>query len=552
MIHPAHVETPNHRPVPSRRVEWTSDAWMARIHSSARGASRKGESHRIASHRIASHRIAPTLGRHSRPRPRLESDDVEEERRNSDLAFIHSFMWTPEEDDRLRALIERHGARRWKDLAEKLGNKTAKQCRRRYTGHLTTALKEHEWTAAEDDALLRAHEALGNKWTAIAKTVGGRTDNGAKNRFKALMQKMNASKRGKKRGTSTTSPSAGAGTPTRGRRRGGTRTRESVEEGAQDEEDDGDGRRGKRRVASATRGRRGGAAKRAKPAPASPPSPSKTRASLDELAARQNGANGISPTLFVSSPTNSVSAFDRTAAWRPALTVNASSREHSAAGASGGAPTSPGAFARCYSVGKTLSLSCAELELLKEVQEMIIPHGMSQSHGGARSNASAFVRFPNGAGEPSQGTADAQHVMNWLLSATPGAADASQGGSKKTGARGASSRDDGGSIKVSLVPNEDGSDAVERGATLKHFLSRKAESLTPKFGANGSGRLTSVPSFTQSELNLLLNALGSTPSAANTPRARAADASTTNPFKDSTRTETPRRASTRRTRASPA
>ena len=373
------------------------------------------------------------------------------------MAFIHSFMWTPEEDDRLRALIERHGARRWKDLAQKLGNKTAKQCRRRYTGHLTTALKEHEWTAEEDEALLRAHEELGNKWTAIAKTVGGRTDNGAKNRFKALMQKMNASKRGKKRGTPTTSPraGAGAGTPTRGRRRVGTRTRESVEEGAHDVGDDGDGRRGKRRVASATRGRRGGAAKRAKTTPTSPASPSKMRASLDELAARQNGANGISPTLFVSSPTNSVSAFDRTAAWRPVLTVNASSREHSAAGASGDAPTSPGAFARCYSVGKTLSLSCAELELLKEVQEMIIPHGMSQSHGGARSNASAFVRFPNGAGELSQGTADAQHVMNWLLSATPGAADAPQDGSKKTGARGASSRDDGGSIKVSLVPNEE-------------------------------------------------------------------------------------------------
>ena len=521
---------------------------------------------RRASNRIASNRIESPLGRRSststsnptrpRPRPRRHSfvEDAPRIRRGEVERAFRRIMWTPEEDDRLRALIERHGARRWKDLAQKLGNKTAKQCRRRYTGHLTTALKEHEWTAEEDEALLRAHEELGNKWTAIAKTVGGRTDNGAKNRFKALMQKMNASKRGKKRGTPTTSPraGAGAGTPTRGRRRVGTRTRESVEEGARDVGDDGDGRRGKRRVASTTRARRGGAAKRAKTTPTSPASPSKMRASLDELAARQNGANGISPTLFVSSPTNSVSAFDRTAAWRPVLTVNASSREHSAAGASGDAPTSPGAFARCYSVGKTLSLSCAELELLKEVQEMIIPHGMSQSHGGARSNASAFVRFPNGAGELSQGTADAQHVMNWLLSATPGAADAPQDGSKKTGARGASSRDDGGSIKVSLVPNEDGSDAVERGATLKHFLSRKAESLTPKFGANGSGRLTSVPSFTQSELNLLLNALGSTPSAANTPRARAADASTTNPFKDSTRTETPRRASTRRTRASPA
>ena len=556
------------RPVPSRPVVVVVVECASSAHSSARDASRESAP-RERAHRIASNRIESPLGRRSslpssnsnsnsnstRIRRHLDAirpvdDDVE--RRG--IPTHASIMWTPEEDDRLRALIERHGARRWKDLAQKLGNKTAKQCRRRYTGHLTTALKEHEWTAEEDEALLRAHEELGNKWTAIAKTVGGRTDNGAKNRFKALMQKMNASKRGKKRGTPTTSPraGAGAGTPTRGRRRVGTRTRESVEDGARDVGDDGDGRRGKRRVASTTRARRGGAAKRAKTTPTSPASPSKMRASLDELAARQNGANGISPTLFVSSPTNSVSAFDRTAAWRPVLTVNASSREHSAAGASGDAPTSPGAFARCYSVGKTLSLSCAELELLKEVQEMIIPHGMSQSHGGARSNASAFVRFPNGAGELSQGTADAQHVMNWLLSATPGAADAPQDGSKKTGARGASSRDDGGSIKVSLVPNEDGSDAVERGATLKHFLSRKAESLTPKFGANGSGRLTSVPSFTQSELNLLLNALGSTPSAANTPRARAADASTTNPFKDSTRTETPRRASTRRTRASPA
>ena len=356
-------------------------------------------SHRIASHRIASHRIAshpaPTwssFASSTSTRIRRRGGGEEEFRLG-----IHSFMWTPEEDDRLRALIERHGARRWKDLAEKLGNKTAKQCRRRYTGHLTTALKEHEWTAAEDDALLRAHEALGNKWTAIAKTVGGRTDNGAKNRFKALMQKMNASKRGKKGGRRRRRRARA-----RGRRRagGGEEGRgrgNQVEEGAQDEEDDGDGRRGKRRVASATRGRRGGAAKRGEAGAAPPASPFKTPRSLDELAARQNGANGISPTLFVSSPTNSVSAFDRTAAWRPALTVNASSREHSAAGASGGAPTSPGAFARCYSVGKTLSLSCAELELLKEVQEMIIPHGMSQSHGGARSNASAFARFRTGA-----------------------------------------------------------------------------------------------------------------------------------------------------------
>lgn len=173
---------------------------------------------------------------------------------------------------------------------------------------------------------------------------------------------------------------------------------------------------------------------------------------------------------------------------------------------------------------------------------MISPYGVLRSQGGARSNASAFARPPNGVPDASQGTTDARHVMNWLLSATPGVTETpSQGGSKHAA---------GGSVKVSLVPNEDGSDAVERGATLKHFLSRKAESLTPKCtGANvpGSGnRPASIPSFTQSELNLLLTALGSTPSTTTTPRG---DAPTTGPFKEST--ESPRRASTRRhTRAS--
>ena len=301
-------------------------------------------------------------------------------------------MWTPEEDDRLRALIERHGARRWKDLAEKLGNKTAKQCRRRYTGHLTTALKEHEWTAAEDDALLRAHEALGNKWTAIAKTVGGRTDNGAKNRFKALMQKMNASKRGKKRGTSTTSPSAargrrraGGGEEGRGRgnqSRKARRTRKMTvmdvvgrdESRARREDDAGARRRGRSR-----RRRRAVAVQDA-------------RESRRARGATERCKRDISDTIreFAHEFGERVRPNGGVATGTDGERVESRAQR---GGRERGAPTSPGAFARCYSVGKTLSLSCAELELLKEVQEMIIPHGMSQSHGGARSNASAFVRF---------------------------------------------------------------------------------------------------------------------------------------------------------------
>mgnify|MGYP001953211522 CR=1 FL=1 len=37
---------------------------------------------------------------------------------------------------------------------------------------------------------MREHKIVGNKWTEIAKAVGGRTDNAVKNRYAALMTKQ--------------------------------------------------------------------------------------------------------------------------------------------------------------------------------------------------------------------------------------------------------------------------------------------------------------------------------------------------------------------------
>ena len=417
--------------------------------------------------------------------------------------------WTAAEEEKLRQIIAKHGARRWNAIAALMNEgaepgseeKTAKQCRRRFSGHLTKEIKEHEWTREEDDALLEAHERLGNKWTEIARIVGGRTDNGAKNRYTALVQKLGASKRRRRASGvgASTSPTK-ASQPKSPSRRG-----KATPRGKKRAADD-------RVVEDVTRRR-------------------KAKTSTADGVNGAGDEEAIPPTLFMSSPTSSAGAIAREASWRPTLSIKVPS-----AGATNGARASSfkpaaslsGFLPATYSIGKTLSLSCAELDLLKEVQEMISPRVMAANSPGG-SNGSAFVRYDEGAsgkdpGERSTTTKDVQHVMNWLLSATPATTrgDAQAGPSKSAGgAR-------GDSFTVSLAPNEDGSEAIERGATLKHFLSMKTEATSPtlarsRSGADAMQRVISIPSFTQSELNLLLNALGG--STQPSPRATSTEPS---------------------------
>ena len=87
-------------------------------------------------------------------------------------------------------------------------SKGPKQCRRRWGNHLNANNKTESWSPEEDATLLEGHARLGNRWTELARLVGGRTDNAVKNRFDALARKR---KRAEAQGAAAGGADAGGG-----------------------------------------------------------------------------------------------------------------------------------------------------------------------------------------------------------------------------------------------------------------------------------------------------------------------------------------------------
>ena len=103
----------------------------------------------------------------------------------------HKF--TPDEDQRLSQLVAKFGARKWEIIAKLMPNRSARQCRDRYSNYLKPGFFSGEWSKEEDALLMEKFKELGPRWSQLKEFFRNRSPNQIKNRWNYFVSRLDNS-----------------------------------------------------------------------------------------------------------------------------------------------------------------------------------------------------------------------------------------------------------------------------------------------------------------------------------------------------------------------